>query len=326
VGLSRVQVIPRHLDPEHYVAHALHDSARDWPETNCYVDLWIEILNASGLVPEAALGFTVEQDFEGDHFTFFKFPPEDLAALYGLHVRELALYDRLERHLAEQAARGHLTLVEVDAVHLPDTRGVSYQLEHSKTTIAIQAIDPAAHRLHYFHNAGFFALDGADYDAIMASDAQGMFPYTEFVKRRGEPLAPAALAQRACTLLDEHMLFAPRENPVRRFAAAIEEQAAQVSARDPAFFHKYAFNTLRQLGANFELLGGHLDWLTAQGERGFEGAIEGCRTISGTAKTFQFQLARATARNRIAGLGAMLEGLGNAHDDVMARLRARTTG
>ncbi|MDB5594358.1 MAG: hypothetical protein JWM36_1319 [Hyphomicrobiales bacterium] len=321
-----MQVVPRHLDPKNYVAHALHDSARDWPETNCYVDLWIEILHASGLVPEAALGFTVELDFEGDHFSFFKFPPEDLAALYGLHVRELALYDRLEQHVAEQTARGHIPIVEVDAFHLPDTRGVSYHLEHSKTAIAIHVIDPAAHHLNYFHNTGYFALDGTDYDAIMPSDAKGIFPYTEFVNRRGEPLAAAALAARACTLLAEHMLFAPRDNPVRRFAAAIEDHAAGVSAREPAFFHKYAFNTLRQLGANFELLASHLDWLTAQGERGFEGAIEGCRTISGSAKSFQFQLARATARNRIAGLGGMLDGIGDAHDDVMAQLRARMTG
>ncbi|MDB5650761.1 MAG: Succinylarginine dihydrolase [Hyphomicrobiales bacterium] len=315
-------VYPR-LDPERYVAHALHDSARDWPETNCYVDLWIEILNAAGHVPEAALGFTVEQDFEGDHFTFFKFPPEDLAALYGLHVRELALYDKLEHHLTQQAARGHLTLVEVDAFHLPDTRCVSYGLEHSKTTIAINAIDPAARRLHYFHNAGFFALEGGDYSAIMSSDANGLLPYTEFVKARGGALEADALARRACALLEEHLRFAPRTNPVRRFAAVIEAQAALVSAREPAFFHKYAFNTLRQLGANFELLGTHLDWLSAQGEVGFEEALQGCRTISSSAKSFQFQLARATARNRIAGLAQMLDSLADAYDAVLAGLRAR---
>ncbi|MBV8851391.1 MAG: DUF1839 family protein, partial [Methylobacteriaceae bacterium] len=32
-------VIPG-LAPETYRAHVLHAGARDWPETNCYVDLW----------------------------------------------------------------------------------------------------------------------------------------------------------------------------------------------------------------------------------------------------------------------------------------------
>ena len=31
-----------------YVPHPLHDSGRDWPETNCYVDLWIELLHGRG--------------------------------------------------------------------------------------------------------------------------------------------------------------------------------------------------------------------------------------------------------------------------------------
>ncbi len=71
------------LDPETYSVHALHSQERMWPETNCYVDLWIEVLNALGLAPEAMLGFTLTQDFEGDQFTFFKVPLEDLEALYG---------------------------------------------------------------------------------------------------------------------------------------------------------------------------------------------------------------------------------------------------
>src|SRR5437764_1654107 len=49
--------------PADHARHALHDETRDWPETNCYVDLWIELLAARGFAPEAALGFTLTQDF-----------------------------------------------------------------------------------------------------------------------------------------------------------------------------------------------------------------------------------------------------------------------
>ena len=48
-----------------------------------------------------ALAFTVAQDYEGDQFTFFKFPPADLARLYGVEILELAIFDQLEDHVAD---------------------------------------------------------------------------------------------------------------------------------------------------------------------------------------------------------------------------------
>ena len=43
-------------DPNTYVANALHDSDRIWPQTNCYADLWIELLHALVLRPRAGAG------------------------------------------------------------------------------------------------------------------------------------------------------------------------------------------------------------------------------------------------------------------------------
>ncbi|NKF34703.1 DUF1839 family protein, partial [Pseudomonas sp. BGM005] len=37
------------ISPETYRQHALHSGERAWPETNCYVDLWIEVLATSGV-------------------------------------------------------------------------------------------------------------------------------------------------------------------------------------------------------------------------------------------------------------------------------------
>jgi hypothetical protein len=112
--------LPSGLAPaEPYVPHPLHDSGRDWPETNCYVDLWIELLHGRGLAPEAMLGFTLRQDFEGDQFTFFKPPPGDIEYLYGLEVLELAVYRDLESHALIQVGAGRPVLVEVDAFYRP---------------------------------------------------------------------------------------------------------------------------------------------------------------------------------------------------------------
>ncbi len=52
----RVEVLG--IDAATYVPHPLHTDKREWSETNCYVDLWIEVLNALGLDPVAAAAFT----------------------------------------------------------------------------------------------------------------------------------------------------------------------------------------------------------------------------------------------------------------------------
>ena len=302
------------LSASTYQQHMLHGPERDWPQTNCYTDLWIEMLHAMGLEPCAALAFTLRQDFEGDQFTFFKIPLEDLAALYGVETTELAIYDGVEAQCLTQIARGRPVLVEVDGYCLPDTRGVSYQLEHTKTTIGVNALDPQARTLDYFHNEGYFTLAGADYDAIFGkSDA--LFPYVEFVKLGDTPIADTRETSRA--LLGKHFMARPRINPVTAFGACFVEQARMVGDREPAFFHKYAFNTLRQLGANFELCASYLDWLAP---RVFAEAATQARVISTGAKALQFQLARATARKKYEPLEAAVAPLAAAWDTAMAAI------
>lgn len=311
--------------------HALHAPDRHWPETNCYVDLWIEVLADRGFDPVAGLGFTVRQDFEGDQFTFFKFPLEDLETLYGVTVQELAIFDTVERHAIEQISRGRLPLIEVDGFYLPDTDGVSYRLEHTKTTIAPTVIDPDRRRIEYFHNAGYFELTGEDYDGVfrrlpaLASAPDLLFPYTEFA--RFEPARAAAdTSLAALNLLKKHLKFRPEANPVAAFAAAFPAHAEDLKTRPPAYFHAYAFNTLRQLGANFELLAAHLAWLSSAHHLDFKEEIKESTAIASGAKAFQFQLARAMARGRLAGLEAHLEPLALAYDRLFAHLPAKLGG
>src|SRR5690606_33657620 len=153
-----------------------------WPQTNCYVDLLVEVMHATGHDPAAALGFTVAQDFEGDQFTFFKFPSADLQRLAGLDIQELAIFDRLEDHLLVQIERGRLPLVELDAHFLPDTAGITYRSAHSKTTVGVKMLEPAARRMYYYHDDGYFALEGDDYDGLFG-------PYRD-APEGGLPLFP----------------------------------------------------------------------------------------------------------------------------------------
>ncbi|SOC40978.1 succinylarginine dihydrolase [Rhizobium subbaraonis] len=290
-----------------------------WPETNCYVDLWIEVLHALGLSPEAMLGFTLTQDFEGDQFTFFKVPLEDLEALYGIRCTELAVYDRVERHVAEQIGRGRLCLVEMDSFYMPDTRGVGYRQEHGKTTVAINRLDLEGRVLDYFHNAGFFRLEGEDFDGLFqmnaSADALPFLPYTEFAKFPSSYPSEADLLAAAHRLLRFHFARRPRENPIAAFAGVFPGQVQAVAERPFGFFHKYAFNTLRQVGANFELAASHLDWLAADGS--LAPASDAARRISEVAKSVQFQLARAVTRKRFEPLATALDPAVEAWEELM---------
>jgi Domain of unknown function (DUF1839) len=290
------------LDPAGWKPQALHAGERTWVETNCYIDVWAELLPALGHPAEAALAFTVRQDFEGDHFTFFKFPLEDLEALFGLSVQELAVYDTLEAHTLEQLGRGRPVLIEVDSHWLPDA-GPTYRKGHVKTTVAAIAIDPAARRFGYFHNTGYHVLTGEDYDGLFRKQAAPdyLFPYVEFVKRDGEALQGGALAARSLELLRSHLAHRPAANPIAAWRAAMPGHLERLAARDMDYFHLYAFNLPRQLGANFEMLGTYLDWLGTQGQGGLLDAASAARRIAEAAKAVQFQLARMVNRRKFDG-------------------------
>ncbi|MCJ9753331.1 DUF1839 family protein [Neorhizobium sp. BETTINA12A] len=314
------------LDPGNYTTHALHSAERMWPETNCYIDLWIEVLSAQGLPPEAMLGFTLTQDFEGDQFTFFKVPLEDLETLFGIRVTELAIFDRPERHVAEQIRRGRLTLVELDSFYLPDTRGVAYRQEHGKTTVAINRLDLESRGLDYFHNGGFFTLSGEDFDGLFqlnaAPDALPFLPYTEFAKFPAAYPEVREIRETAWKLLRHHFARRPEDNPIRAFAKVFPEQVERIADRDFGFFHKYAFNTLRQLGANFELLASHLAWLNPNA---FAQSEQQALKISEVAKSTQFQLARALTRKKFEPLATALDPAADAWDLLMRDLASTLT-
>lgn len=313
------------LDPANYKPHALHQPERMWPETNCYVDLWIETLHAFGSEPEAMLGFTLTQDFEGDQFTFFKVPLEDLEALYGIRCTELAIYDRVETHVAEQLRRGRLCLVEMDSFYMPDTHGVGYHNEHGKTTVAINRLDVDGRRIDYFHNAGFFGLQGDDFDGLFhmkdRPEELPFLPYTEFVKFPAQRPTPGHSRKVAERLVKQHFARRPVSNPVAAFAGVFPGQVEKVAERPFDFFHKYAFNTLRQLGANFELAASHLDWLRPDGS--LAEAANHARRIAEVAKATQFQVARAVARRKFEPLATALDPAAAAWEALMRSLIGR---
>jgi hypothetical protein len=319
--MAPTAVLP--LTASDYAAHPVHRSERVWTETNCYVDLWIELLHSLGLDPVAAAACALSADFDGEQWVFLKFPLEDLRALYGIDVQELNVWRPVIDHVETHAAAGRLLTLEVDAFHLPDTAGVSYGLVHTKTTIVPNMIDREARRLGYFHNAGYFELEGDDFDGIFRlgahADANALPPYAEVVRLGG--VASDALAPAAAKLAHTHIDRAPKDNPVARLAEQVQRDVEWLTGKDIELFHLYSFGMLRQCGFTAELASDFCSWLTAQGFAELDGAAECFRTVAETAKSVQFKMARL-ARGRSVdvseGLATMASQWGLAFDEVRA--------
>ena len=292
----RLQLRP--LDASTYVRHAIHGEDRIWAETNCYTDLLVELVHGFGHEPLAMLPFTLAIDFEGDQWTFFKPPHADLYDLYGFDLQELAIWKPVVQHVVEQLDAGHPVLVELDSFYLPDTQGTAYRAAHVKTTVGVNEIDVARSRMGYFHNAGYFAVEGEDFRQLFQLDGlphdRVLPPYVEYVKWRAgfKPPQGRELAAASRVLLQRHLERVPQTNPFGRFRERFARDLEWLMKEDIARFHAYSFATLRQYGACFELSETYLRWL------GEEAAAAPFREIAETAKAFQFQLARAMARKK----------------------------
>jgi len=312
------------IAPDTYCRHPVHLGEGAWPESNCSVDVWIELLNAAGLDPMATLPFTIAIDFEGDQWTFFKIPYADLYALYGIEVVEVNVWRALAVHLEDQLKQGRPCLVEVDAHHLPDTAGTSYQREHVKTSIAVQALDAESRRLGYFHNAGYYELTDGAFDALFASadsDPRLTPPIIEIVKRPAQAHGNTKGAARASLdLLRVHLTRRPQDNPFLRYAPRLVVELERLAAGSLDSFHRYAFATFRQFGSAFELAGAYLRWLETCGEADLERPAAACDTIATTAKALQFKTARLVSTRRTFDAVAMLETMAGAWEDLTARL------
>jgi hypothetical protein len=327
--MSRVAVLPD-LDPASYARHPLHAEGRVWVEKNCYADIWIELLHALRLDPAAMLPFTVAVDFVGDQWTFFKPPHEDLAALYGVEVQELTVWRPLLDHAVEHAASGRFLSTEADAFWLPDTAGTDYRRQHTKTTIVLNDVDVDARRLGYFHNAGYHALEGEDFTQLFRLDASfdaAFMPlYAELVRvDRAAPRPPRELAALSRALLCKHLARRPADNPVRRFGARFAADLPELSRRGLDHYHAWAFATVRQLGAAFELAALHLRWLEAAGDVGLGPAADAFDAVSAGAKAFILKAARAVNARRPLDATATFADMAAAWDAGMATLVARLT-
>jgi hypothetical protein len=293
----------RGFDPANYPRSVLHAESCVWVEKNCYVDIWIEVIHALGLEPRAILPFVAAVDFEGDQWTFFKPPHGELTDLYGIDVQELNVWRPLLEHALEHLAAGKLISTEADAFWLPDTSGTDYRRQHTKSTVVLNDLDLEKRTLGYFHNAGYYRLEGEDFARTFRLDTPPdptfMPLFAELVRVDRVIRRPVAeLVAMSHDLWRRHLQRRPARNPVRSFQARFERDLPGLQERGLAYYHAWAFGTIRQLGAAFELAALNLKWLTANGTAGLEVATAAFERLSAANKTFILKGARATNSRR----------------------------
>ena len=300
--MNSLEVLPD-LSPGTYRRHLVHGEAMVWVEKNCYVDLWIGLLHTLKLEPLALLPFTVAVDFEGDQWTFFKPPLEDLRDLYGIDVQELTVWRPLIEHAVEHLSAGKFINAEVDAFWLPDVAGTDYRIKHSKTSILLANLDLEAQRLGYFHNAGYFELCGEDFSQLFRLEAPTdpkflplfaeIIRIDRVVRRQQDELAASSFE-----LLRRYFGRRPLSNPFHRFGHRFAEDIPELQAKRLPHYHAWAFASVRQAGAAFELAASNLRWQAGFDHPGLVAVADCFDVISQSNKALILKGARAVNSGR----------------------------
>jgi len=303
--------------------HPWHAGERVWSTANSHLDVWVELLHTLDLDPAPVLLPTLCADFEGDQWTHTNVSRPDLWAAYGIALDDLCVWRPLLAHLVEQFDRGNVVLVEVDEFHLPSLVGSSYQREHVKTLIAATGYDRDAHRLRYLHGAVGAEVGGRDLDVLLTAGIGGaQLPPSSWIVKldRMSARTPAERAQVGVALARLHGTRIPTRNPVRLFGESLRSHGAWLAGGDAELYQRWAFATLHQCGASFELAADVCAWLVTHGEP-IEPAVPHLRNVSYSARTLHQRLVRVPQSGRMPDVTHTVEDMARSWDEAMTVLR-----
>jgi hypothetical protein len=134
--------------------------------------------------------------------------------------------------------------------------------------------------------------------------------------------APAELAAQSRALLRKHLSFRPVTNPYTAFRVRFERDLPMLQERGLAFYHLWAFGTIRQAGAAFELAAQNLRWLMEFEPGSFEVAVAEFEKLASGSKTFILKAARAVSTKRPFDGAAMFAQLCESWERGMSALDA----
>ena len=275
----------RDLDPATYRRHAVHGDGRIWAETNCYVDIWIELLHALGPRAGGRAAVHARDRLRGRSVDVLQVSAAAICSsctastcrnspsggpLVGAHRgagRAGPAGARRARLVLPARHGGHRRTARPREV---DRRrdGDRSRACGSSATFTARAITSSR------------ATTSPPRSACDDADPARLPPYVEFVKTHDAPSPDAARRDLGRSAAAPPARGAARQ-PVRSLRAAVRARPRRRSSpRTSSSSISTSFATLRQFGACFELSATYLRWLAAQGETGLEDAAAAFRTIS----------------------------------------------
>ena len=301
VAVSRVVVLPA-LEAAGYHRHALHADERVWVEKNCYIDICIEVVHALGLEPLAMLAVRRRHRLRGRPVDLLQAAARRAArALRRSTSRSSTSGGRSPTTSLEHLAAGKLISTEADAFYLPDTAGTDYQRQHTKTTIVIQDFDLEHRRLGYFHNAGYYALEGDDFAHLfrvgVAPDPTFMPLFAEVVRiDRLVRRPPDELRALSRALLAQARRAAPERQPRRALRRALRRRSAVDHGRGAGLLSRLGLRdgAPARRGASSSRRCTSSGWATTP----LAPAATAFAALSQTAKAFILKAARAVNAKR----------------------------
>ncbi len=182
-------------------------------------------------------------------------------------------------------------------------------------------------QLGYFHNAGYFWLEGEDFIKTFRLDADPNTPalplFAELVRLdRVVRLSDSELVARSTDQLRAWLARRPETNPVQRLGQYFAQELDLIRSRGLGYYHGFAFSTLRQLGAGYELTAEYLRWLERNAPKGYEPAARAFEEISNTTKALILKGARAANSKKPADFGPVFSEMAQHWDAAMSTLDA----
>src|SRR5262249_5668449 len=137
---------------------------------------------------------------------------------------------------------------------------------------------------------------------------------------RSFKLPPRELVDRSLGILKGCLARRPATNPVVRFKEQFLKDVEWLKGEGLALYHAYAFATIRQCGADFELASQYVRWLEKHGETGLEKAGTELDNISAHCKALILKTARAVNAKKAVDFAPMLDAMAASWDAGMAEL------
>ena len=247
---------------------------------------------------------------------FFKPPPEDLEALFGIDIHEMQPYRPLPRQIAEQIEAGRTLIVELDSWYLPDTAATSYRTRARQDLGGRRGDRPAPPSASATSTTRACTSSRARTTGARSASA-GRSPTTSSRPTRSSSASTAARACRAselraaaasacCATISQRR---PATNPFERFGAQLDARPAGAARRRCAQYHDYAFATVRMFGSAFEITASHVDWLLgARGRADGGGAGRDRRRLEGALAASSRAASRSTRAAWSSELGRAWDG------------------